>query len=130
MNAQTEKYFEPVRQLNALAVENVEKLLDIQLKSINETTRLAIQQMKSAAQVSDVEGLKKHFSTPTEVAKAVCELFVKDAQAAIEIGKRYSEEAQGVITNALNPGAAGEAASAPKNGAKAAPKAKQTQSNA
>ena len=119
MNVQTGKYFEPVREINALALENVEKLLDIQLRSINDTARLSVEQMKSAADIKDVDGLKKYLTDQAETVKALGERFVKDSQAALELGVSYTDKVQQVVTETIKQDAP-ETATA----AKAAPKSK------
>lgn len=120
MNIQTEKYFEPVREINALALENIEKLLDIQLKSINDTTRLGVEQLKSAVAIKDAEGLKKYITDQTEIAKTLGERFVKDTQTALEIGASYTDKVQQIVTETVKPDAAEKA----KTTAKAAPGSK------
>ncbi len=102
MNAQVEKYFEPVKQLNALAIENVEKFIDVQLKALKDNTKIGVEQLKSASEIKDVEGLKTYLTNQAEIAKTVSERFVKDAQTAIELGTSYSNEVQNVINDAIN----------------------------
>lgn len=101
MNVQTRKYFEPVREINTLALENVEKLLDIQLKSINDTSRLGLEQLKSAADIKDVDGLKKYFTEQAEMVKTLGERFVKDSQAALELGVSYTDKVQQVVADTI-----------------------------
>jgi len=101
MNAQVEKCFEPVKQLNALAIENVEKLIDIQLKALNDNTRIGVEQLKSASEIKDAESLKAYFTNQAEIAKTVSERFVKDTQAAIELGTSYGNEIQNVLNDAI-----------------------------
>ena len=103
MNMQTEKYFEPVRQINALALENIEKLLEIQLKSINDTTRLGVEQLKSAVDIKDVDGLKKYITDQTEIVKGLGDRFVKDSQAALQIGTSYTDKVQQIVTETIKP---------------------------
>ena len=101
MNVQTAKYFEPVREINSLALENVEKLLDIQLKSINDTSRLGLEQLKSAADIKDVDGLKQYFTEQAEMVKTLGERFVKDSQAALELGVNYTDKVQQVVADTI-----------------------------
>ena len=118
MNVQAGKYFEPVREINALALENVEKLLDIQLKSINDTARLGVEQMKSAADIKDAEGLKKYFTDQAEMVKALGERYIKDSQTALELGVSYTDKVQQIVTETIKqdaPVAATAAKAAPKN---------------
>ena len=103
MSIQTEKYLEPIREINALALENAEKLLDIQLKSINDTAHLSVAQLKSATEIKDAEGLKDYISGQTEVARNLGERFVKDTQAALELGASYADKVQQVFTRTVKP---------------------------
>ena len=112
MNAQAGKYFEPVREINALALENVEKLLDIQLKSINDTARLGVERLKSAADIKDVDSLKQYFTDQADTVKTLGERFVKDTQAALEIGAGYTDKVQQIVTESIKPDATVKAATA------------------
>ena len=127
MNVQTEKYLEPVREINTLALENVEKLLDIQLKSINDTTRLGVEQLKSASDIKDVDGLKKYFTDQAELVKSLGERFVKDTQAALELGTSYTDKVQQIMTETIKPETIMKTAAArtePATAAKAASRSK------
>ena len=122
MNIQTEKYLEPIREINTLALESAEKMLDIQLKSINDTARIGVAQLRNAAEIKDAEGFKDYLSGQTEVAKNLSERFVKDTQATLELGASYADQVQQVFTKTVRPETA-----RPEAGRKAAPRAKQTQ---
>ena len=127
MNAQTEKYLEPVREINALALENVEKLLDIQLESINDTARLGVEQLKSATDIKDADSLKQYFTDQADLVKSLGERFVKDTQAALELGTGYSEKVRQIMTETIKPETILKAAAARTESAtdaKAAPKSK------
>lgn len=110
MNLQTDKYFEPAREINALALANVEKLLDIQLKAINDTAKLGVEQLKSAAEIKDADSLKKYITDQSEVVKSLGERFVKDSQAALELGTSYTDKVQQVVTNVVKTEPAAKAA--------------------
>ncbi len=127
MNVPTTKYFEPVKEINALALENVEKLLDIQLKSINDTTRLGVEQLKSTADINDIDGLKKYFTEQAEMVKTLGERFIKDSQAAMELGVTYTDKVQQIVTETIRqdvPVAATKAKTASQTATKAAPQSK------
>ena len=127
MNVQAGKYFEPAREINALALDNVEKLLDIQLKSINDTARLSVEQLKSAADIKDVDSLKKYFTDQAEIVKALGERFIKDSQAALELGVSYTDKVQQIVTETIKPDTTVEATTAKtasETATKAAPKSK------
>ena len=97
MNAQAEKYFAPVSALNALTLENAEKLLELQIQSVNDTARLGFDQLKSAADIRDIDGLKKYFSGQAEVAQTLGERLVRDGQTAVELGISYTDKVQQIV---------------------------------
>lgn len=100
-NAQVEKYMAPVQELNALAVENVEKILTLQLKRIEETTKLGIEQMKAVASIKDVEGFQGYMSNYAESLRQLGERTAEDVRAVYELGNSYSAQAQRIFKDAL-----------------------------
>ncbi len=101
MNAQVEKYIAPVQELNALAVENVEKVLTLQLKRIEETTKLSIEQIKAAASIKDAQSFQSYFSSYTETLRQMGERTAEDVRTIYELGNSYSAQAQKIFKDAL-----------------------------
>ena len=101
MNAQVNKYFEPLRELNALAVENVEKIVGIQMKYIEDSAKLGIESMKGAAAISDVEGLKTYLTKQAEMSKELSERALSDSKTVMELGKSYTSEVQKIMKDAM-----------------------------
>jgi phasin family protein len=101
MNAQVEKYMAPVQELNALAVENVEKILNLQLKRIEETAKLGIQQMKAAASIRDAEGFQGYMTSYAESLRQLGERTAEDVRAVYELGNAYTTQAQRIFKEAL-----------------------------
>ena len=97
MNATIEKYFEPVQQLNALTVANIEKLVNRQLAAINEAAEISVNQLKSAVEVKDVEGLQTYLQGQAEAARTISERFVEDSKYAVELGTEFNNEVQKLI---------------------------------
>jgi phasin family protein len=101
MNAQVDKFFAPMRELNALAVENVEKVIGIQMKYIEDSAKLGIESMKGAAAISDVEGLKSYLTKQAELSKEISERALNDSKTVMELGKSYTSEVQKIMKGAL-----------------------------
>jgi phasin family protein len=101
MNAQVDKFFAPMRELNALAVENVEKVLDLQLKYIEDNAKAGIESLKGAAAVNDMEGFKSYMTKQVEVSKKLTERAMTDSKSILELSKAYSSEVQKIMKDAL-----------------------------
>lgn len=103
MNAQVEKFVAPVQALNALAVDNIEKLVDLQVKRFEETAKLGIQQWKEATAIKDLDGFKAYWTKSAELAKTLAEQAVEDARTVVELGNSYSNEAQRIYKDSVQP---------------------------
>jgi phasin family protein len=101
MNAQVEKYMAPVQELNALAVANVEKIVALQMKRIEETAKLGIEQLKAAAAIKDFEGLQGYVTNYAESLRQFGESAAEDVRTVYELGNSYSTEAQRILKDAL-----------------------------
>ncbi|MGI9228897.1 MAG: phasin family protein [Gammaproteobacteria bacterium] len=85
MNTTVEKYLEPVQELNALAVSNIEKLFEQQVKFLDEAGKIGISQLKSAIEVKDIESLQEYLKSQAEAAKTLSERLIKDSKYAAEL---------------------------------------------
>ena len=105
MNEYFEKYYAPVRELNNLAIANIEKLLDLQLKFIEDSTRAGVESMKTAAAINDAEGFKEYLNSQAATSKQFTERALEDGRTVAELGNDYIKEAQKVVKDALTPSA-------------------------
>lgn len=101
MNEQFEKFITPVRELNALTVENLEKLLNIQMKYVEDSAKLGIDQLKTASAIADVEGLKSYMGQQAELSKQLTERVITDSRAVLELGNSYTTGVQKIVKEAL-----------------------------
>ncbi len=101
MNEQLDKYFAPVRELNALAIANLEKLVDLQVKYFEDSARAGVEQLKTAAAISDAEGLKSFFNSQLAVSGQLSERAVEDSRTIAELGNNYVSEAQKVVKETM-----------------------------
>jgi phasin family protein len=103
MNEYFEKYYAPVRDLNNLAISNIEKLLEVQLKFIQDSTKASVESMKNATAINDAEGLKEYLNTQVATSKQFTERALEDGRTVVELGNDYVKEAQKLAKEALTP---------------------------
>ena len=103
MNEQFEKYFAPVRELNALAISNLEKLVDIQLRYIEDSARAGVEQLKTAAAINDAEGFRNYLNTQVAASRKFTERAIEDSRTVAELGTGYATEVQKVVKETLKP---------------------------
>ena len=101
MNAQMDKYIAPAKELNDLAIENFEKVIALQMKRLEENTKIGVDQLKGAAAVKDVEGFKEYLGGCADLARSLTEKAVEDARTAFEWSNAYHTEAQRIFKDAL-----------------------------
>lgn len=103
MNEYIEKYYAPVRELNNLAIANIEKLMDLQLKFIEDSAKAGVESMKTAAAINDADGLKEYFNNQVAASKQLTERALEDGRTVAEMGNEYVKEAQKVVKDTLTP---------------------------
>ena len=99
--AKTEELFAPVRSLNELAVASVERVVDLQLTSARKYATVALDSVKAAAAVTDLEGAKSFAAAQGEVARKTAEDLVADGKVLAQLGKDYSTEVQTIVKAGL-----------------------------
>jgi phasin family protein len=90
---QTKKAFAPAQELSRLVVDNAEKLVALQLASVQSYFTLAFSQLKAALEVDDAEAFQKYIAKQNELVKSVGERFADDAQKVTELGNDFSAKA-------------------------------------
>lgn len=101
MNPQVEKYVAPVKELNALAIDNIEKLISLHVKRFEETAKAGIEQLRAAASIKDVEDVKAYLSTYADTIRQIGERTVEDTRMVFEMGNAYTSEAQRIFKDTL-----------------------------
>ncbi len=101
MTIQIDKFVNPVRELNALNVANLEKLVAIQLEGIEEVAKTGVESLKKAAAVNDLEGAKSYLSGQVEVIQGVVENAIARSRSVAEIAQSYSTSAKKIVENAV-----------------------------
>ncbi len=101
MNAQFEKFVDPIKEINALAVKNFETVADLQIKTAEENVKIGIEQVKNATAVTDADSWKNYLDTQAEVTQQFNDRLLANARTVVEMGNAYSSEVQRIVKNAF-----------------------------
>ncbi len=101
MVTNVEKLVAPVQELNVLTIKNIEKLAELQLKTIEENTNIGLESLKAAIGVKDLDGWKDYITAQTEVANGIAEGMVANVSTFAELGQGYINEAKGIVEGVL-----------------------------
>ncbi len=98
-NAET--FTAPAVAIAKLNVAKIEKLADIQFSTLRALTDLSVAQLKAAADVRDLEGLKAFSNSQIEVARTVAERVRADGEVVVEFAKQYGADVQGLVQESV-----------------------------
>lgn len=101
MNSYVEKLDAPVKELNALAIKNIETLTELQLKTIQDNATVGVESIKSASAITDLEGLQSFLTDQAEVAKQIVEGIFANASTVAELSQGYAAEAKEIAETSL-----------------------------
>ena len=101
MNSYVEKLAAPVKELNALAINNIETLTELHLKTIQDNATIGVESIKSASAITDLEGLQSYLTDQAEVAKQIAEGIFANARTVAELSQGYAAEAKEIAETSL-----------------------------
>lgn len=101
MNSYVEKLDAPVKELNALAIKNIETLTELQLKTIQDNATVGVESIKSASAITDLEGLQSFLTDQAEVARQIAEGIFANARTVAELSQGYAAEAKEIAETSL-----------------------------
>jgi phasin family protein len=101
MSISVEKFVAPVQELGALNVANIEKLISLQVEAFEEAAKTAVESLKKASAVKDLEGAKAYFAGQSEVVKQSVESAVARSKSVAEIAQAYPAGVKKIVDKAL-----------------------------
>ncbi|MBI4005369.1 MAG: phasin family protein [Gammaproteobacteria bacterium] len=104
MNIQIEKFVAPIQELVALNVANIEKLVNIQVEAIEEAAKTGVDTLKQVAEIKDIEGVKSHFASLTDVVRTTVENAVVRSKSVAGIFQAYPGSVKSIVENAVKIG--------------------------
>lgn len=91
-NEQTRQFFEPMRKLNSLMLNNMEKLTQYQMESMKRYSQLGTERLRDASEVSDSDSLQAFSARQAEVMNQLSQQMLEDAKALSEMSLAFKAE--------------------------------------
>lgn len=100
MNAfseQTKNMYNPMRKINALLVENMEKMTDFQLEALKAYSQMGLTQMKQATSVKDADGVRDYSTSQAEMMSTLSKKVLEDAKTMADMSMEFKAEIEKIM---------------------------------
>lgn len=128
MNAfteQTKNMYAPMRKMNALMVENMEKMTDFQIEALKSYSKMGVNQLKNATEIKDAESVRDFTASQAELMSTLSKKVLEDAKSMADMTMEFKQEVEKIVEESR---ASATAASAPAADAKPAAKGRSSAS--
>lgn len=83
---------EPLVRTNKLFAANLEKMVVFQMNALKSYLDIGLNQMKAAAEITDVQSLQDFYKRQSEIAQTVQQKLMNDARAMSDMAARFKVE--------------------------------------
>jgi phasin family protein len=83
---------EPLIKANKLFVSNMENILIFQMNAIKSYLDIGINQLRAAAEITDLESLQDFYKRQTEIAQTMQRKLMNDARIMSDMATRFKTE--------------------------------------
>lgn len=100
MNAfseQTKNMYAPMRKLNALMVENMEKMTEFQIEALKSYSKMGVNQLKNAAEVKDAESARDFTAAQAELMSTLSKKVLEDAKSMADMTMEFKQEIEKIV---------------------------------
>jgi len=101
-----EKTFEqlvaPVKELNELTLKSIEQIAAVQVKTIQENTRISAESLKSASGIKDYDSLKDYMQNQISVTQNLYSNAVEDAQEIARLSQTYASDVKELVERSVH----------------------------
>ncbi|MDR9468769.1 phasin family protein [Marinospirillum sp.] len=100
MNAfteQTKNMYNPMRKINSLLVENMEKMTDFQLEALKAYSHMGLSQMKSATEVKDADSVRDYSASQAEMMSTLSKKVLEDAKTMADMSMEFKTEVEKIL---------------------------------
>ncbi|WP_069385084.1 phasin family protein [Halomonas caseinilytica] len=91
-NEQAREFFTPMRKLNALMLDNMERVTQYQLEAMKRYSQMGTSRLRDASDVSDAESMRDFGTRQVEMMTELSNLMLEDARAMSELSLRFKSE--------------------------------------
>ncbi|MDN6321553.1 MAG: phasin family protein [Halomonas sp.] len=99
-NAQTKQMFEPMRKINSLMLNNMEKMTQYQLESMQRYSQMGTDRIRSATEVQDAESLRDFGTKQAEMMNDLSQQMQEDARVMSEMSLQFKSEMEKMFSEA------------------------------
>lgn len=93
---------EPLVRLNRAAAANAENMVAFQMSALNSYLKITLNQLKAAAEITDIASWQDFCQRQTEIAKTVQQKLLIDARAISGIAGWFTAEMDDLALTALD----------------------------
>ncbi|MDT8895345.1 phasin family protein [Halomonas sp. I1] len=91
-NEQAREFFTPMRKLNTLMLDNMERVTQYQLDAMKRYSQMGSSRLRDAADVSDAEQFRDFGTRQVEMMTELSNQMLEDARAMSEMSLRFKSE--------------------------------------
>ncbi|MBZ5486382.1 phasin family protein [Halomonas aquamarina] len=99
-NAQTRQMFEPMRKVNSLMLNNMERMTQYQLEAMKRYSQMGTERIRSATAVQDAESLRDFGAQQAEMMNEISRQMQEDARVMGEMSLQFKTEMEKLFTDA------------------------------
>jgi len=101
MSEQYQNFLAPVIKANKLSATNLEALVNFQMNALQSYVDMAMNRMKSAADISDPASLQAFLTSQSESISSLNQKFMDDAKALADLTTRFKAEFDKLVQDSL-----------------------------
>lgn len=94
LTEQTKNVIAPVQEVNRLIIGKAEKLVALQIASIQRYSALGFANLKALSEIKDADAFQAYLENQGELLKDIGEQLMSDAKAITELGSDLGEQVQ------------------------------------
>jgi len=99
-NNQTRQLFEPMRKLNSLMLNNMEKMTQYQLEAMKRYSQMGTDRIRSATEIEDAESMRDFGTRQAEMMNELSQQMQEDARTMGEMSLQFKSEMEKLFSEA------------------------------
>jgi len=99
-NTQTRQMFEPMRKVNSLMLNNMEKMTQYQLEAMKRYSQMGTDRMRSASEIDDADDLREFAAKQAEMLNELSQQMQEDAKTMGEMSMEFKAEMEKLFSEA------------------------------
>ncbi|MCK2185583.1 phasin family protein [Halomonas getboli] len=98
INEQTRQFFEPMRKLNSLMLQNMERVSEYQMESLKRYSQMGTERLRDATEITDADSLRDFGTRQAEMMNELSQQMLEDARTLGEMSLKFKAELEQLYT--------------------------------